>query len=100
MESNPAVARVQSQLRPKMERLIEYLNDQHEIMASAFFANLTVQLLQAQSEEDLLAWCIELSTIAFVGIQYDDVSWALADEILAEAEQISLTFTANNQRPH
>ncbi len=100
MNPDPAIAEVQALIRPKLERLIEYLADQHESMASAFFTNLLIQLVQARSETDLLGWCIELSTTAFVGIQFDPVSWALTDEILADAERISMTFSASDSVPH
>ena len=60
---------------------------------------LAIQLAQAKTEADLLGWCIELSRAAFIGIDYDQVSWALADEILADAELISMTFTASSENP-
>lgn len=97
MQSEPAVVEVQQLIQPKLTRLIEYVNDQHEMTASIYFTELAIQLAQAKTEADLLGWCIELSRAAFVGIQYDDVSWALADEILADAERISLTFTASDE---
>ncbi len=100
MEIEPAVVEVQTIIRPKLERLIEYVADQAEPIAPTFFTDLLVQLIEDGVEEDLLAWCIKLSKTAFVGIQFDTVSWALADEILADAERISKTFLASEETPH
>ena len=99
METEPAIVAVQQLIQPKLSHLIEYVNEQHEMTASVYFTELAIQLAQARSEPDLLEWCIQLSRAAFVGIYYDDVSWALADEILADAERISMTFTASEERP-
>jgi len=86
-------------IQPKLTRLIEYVNEQHELTASVYFTELAIQLAQAKTEPDLLGWCIELSRAAFVGIEYDPTSWAMADEILADAERVSLTFTASTDNP-
>jgi len=99
VQTEPAVIEVQTLIQPKLSRLIEYVNEQHEMTASIYFAELAVQLAQAKSEPDLLGWCIELSRAAFVGINYDETSWALADEILEDAERISMTFMASDERP-
>ena len=99
MQPEPAVVEVQQLIQPKLERLIEYVSEQHEFTASVYFTELAIQLAQARTEQDLLGWCIELSRAAFVGIQYDHVSWTLADEILADAERISMTFTADSGNP-
>ena len=99
MQPEPAIAAVQELIQPKLSRLIEYVNEQHELTAAVYFTELAIQLAQAKTEPDLLGWCIELSKAAFVGIQYDHISWALADEILADAERVSLTFTASSDNP-
>jgi len=99
VQAEPAIVEVQQLIQPKLTRLIEYVNEQHEMTASIYFTELAIQLAQAKTEPDLLGWCIELSRAAFVGIQYDQMSWALADEILADAERISLTFTASSDHP-
>ena len=99
VQPEPAIVAVQDLIQPKLTRLIEYVNDQHELTASVYFTELAIQLAQAKTEPDLLGWCIELSKAAFVGIHYDHISWALADEILADAERVSLTFTASSNHP-
>ena len=99
VQPEPAIIEVQQLITPKLTRLIEYVNEQHELTASVYFTELAIALAQAKTEPDLLGWCIELSRAAFVGINYDQVSWALTDEILADAERISLTFTASSQHP-
>jgi hypothetical protein len=99
VQPEPAILEVQQLIQPKLKTLIEYVNEQHELTASIYFTELAIALAQAKTEPDLLGWCIELSRAAFIGIQYDQVSWALVDEILADAELISMTFTASSENP-
>lgn len=95
-----AVENVKETLRPKFLTLIEYLNDQDEVLAASFFIELLVQLQSAREEEELLSVFINLSSTAFMGFQFDTVSWALADSILQEAEQVAHAFTAPASRAH
>ena len=82
------------------QSLIEYLNDQDEVLAAAFFTELLVHLQSATEEEELLSVFINLSSTAFMGFQFDNVSWALADSILLEAEQVAHAFTASGAQAH
>ena len=84
-----AIATVKDDLRPKLEALIEYLNESNEVAAASFFTNILVILAGLQHEEELLALFIELSTTAFQGFLFDETSWAMTDEILAYAEQVA-----------
>ena len=96
----PAVVEVKALLKPQLMTLLEYLQTQDETTGLVYFTGLLVQLEAAEEEADLLAFCIELSKAAFVGIQYDDVSWHLTDTILADAERVSMTFLANENQVH
>ena len=96
----PAVEQVQTLLCPKLERVVRYMEASFEETGKAYFGDLLKQLQAARAEEDLLAWTIELSKAAFVGIEYDNVSWTLTDEILADAERVSMTFLADDTRQH
>ena len=95
-----AIDTVKTELRPKLERLIVYLNETNEVMAASFFTNILVVLVQLDQEEQLLELFIELSTTAFQGFMFDDESWALTDDVLMYAEQIAEAFTADQDRPH
>ncbi len=95
-----AIQTVKSELRPKLERLIVYLNETNEVVAASFFTNILVVLVGLTEEEQLLELFIELSTTAFQGFVFDDVSWALTDDVLLYAEQVAQTFTASPDLPH
>ncbi|MEM9622123.1 MAG: hypothetical protein AAF993_10770 [Pseudomonadota bacterium] len=97
--SDPVEA-VKDSLKPKFMVLIEYLNEQHEILAASFFTELLVNLTQAEEEEELLTVFFQLSSTAFMGFQFDPISWQLADEILQEAEQVAHTFSGSTQQMH
>ena len=95
-----AIETVKTELKPKLERLILYLNETNEVAAASFFTNILVVLTSLTEEEQLLELFIELSTTAFQGFVFDDVSWALTDDVLMYAEQIAQTFTASPDVPH
>ncbi len=93
--SHPAVEDVKASLKPKLEQLITYLSGEHEAAAAAFFTGILTQLLAVREEEELLALFLELSTTAFMGFSFDDVSWHLTDTILQEAEYTAHAFSAD-----
>ncbi len=95
-----AIATVKTELKPKLEGLIGYLNETGEVAAASFFTNILVILVGLEEEEELLALFIELSTTAFQGFFFDEASWAMTDEILAYAEQVAQTFTASESARH
>jgi hypothetical protein len=95
-----AIDTVKSQLRPKLERLIVYLNETNEVAAASFFTNILVILVNLSEEEQLLELFIELSTTAFQGFVFDEISWALTDDVLLYAEQIAQTFMADQSERH
>ena len=95
-----AIETVKNELRPKLERLIGYLNETNEIMAASFFTNILVGLVNLTEEDQLLELFIELSTTAFQGFLFDEESWALTDDVLMYAEQVAQTFTANQDNAH
>jgi hypothetical protein len=95
-----AIETVQSELQPKLEKLVVYLNETNEVMAASFFTNILVALVQLKQEEQLLELFIELSTTAFQGFLFDDTSWALTDDVLLYAERVAQTFTADDDNLH
>ena len=66
----------------------------------AFFTNLLAILNSAQAEEELLGFFIELSSTAFVGLQFDEDSAARIDHILAYSMEIAETFSVGTESPH
>ena len=95
-----ALSTIKDELKPKLESLIIYLNETNEVAASSFFTNILVILAGLTEEEQLLELFIELSTTAFQGFNFDEVSWALTDEVLMYAEQVAHTFTAGSENAH
>ena len=95
-----AVEDVKQALAPKFIELIEYLDQTDQVAACAFFANLLAILHSAQAEEELLGFFIELSSTAFVGLQFDEPSAARIDHILAYSMEIAETFSVSMENPH
>ncbi len=95
-----AVKQVSEALKPKFEELISYLEDSQQVAASAFFTGLLVKLIAVQEEEHLLSLFMELSTTAFIGLEFDDFSVRLIDDILLHAQEVSATFAADSSQTH
>ena len=96
-----AVIQVSQELKPKFEELISYLDDSQQVAASAFFTDLLVKLLAVKEEEEqLLSLFMELSTTAFIGLEFDDFSAQLIDEILLHAQEVSATFAVDSSQTH
>ena len=98
--ADESVQSVKAQLRPKLHQVINYLADGGDPAAFAWYVALLSMLDEAESEIQLLEFSIELSKAAFLGFQYDDVACLLIDNLLAEAEVIARTFTADPNQPH
>lgn len=94
------VQAVKASLKPKFIKLIDYLNEQNEVLAASFFTDLLVHLNLANEEEELLSVFLQLSSTAFMGFRFDDISWQLADTILLEAEQVAHTFSGPTGQMH
>ena len=60
---------------------------------------LTV-LIAVKEEEQLLSLFMELSTTAFIGLEFDDFSAQLIDEILLHAQEVSATFAVDSSQTH
>ena len=94
-----AIESIKSDLTPKFEDLLMHLNSTDQMAASGFFTKLFVDLNAVASEEQLLELFIELSTTAFLGISFDEIALDQIDDILMTAEQISETFSVNDEHP-
>ena len=95
-----AVEQVTQELKPKFEKLIGYLEETNQIASTAFFTNLLATLATVQEEEQLLSLFMELSTTAFVGLEFDDIAAHLIDDILLHAQEISSTFAIDATQTH
>ena len=95
-----AIKQVSEALKPKFEELISYLDESQQVAASAFFTGLLVKLIAVKEEEHLLSLFMELSTTAFIGLEFDDFSVQLIDEILLHAEEVSATFAVDSSQTH
>jgi len=68
-----------------------------EPAASVFFLELRHALSEARDEADLINSFIALSTTAFQGFEFPPRSLAAIDQLLADAERIAFTFTADGE---
>lgn len=94
------VAQIKDQLEPALGRLIAELSEREEPVSEVFFRNLEVLLRRAGSEEDLILFSMELSTCAFVGLDYGPRSALSIDEFLALAESISHAMSVGPDTTH
>ena len=95
-----AAKQVSEALKPKFEELISYLDDNQQVAASAFFTGLLVKLIAVREEEELLSLFMELSTTAFIGLEFYDFSAQLIDDILLHAQEVSATFAVDSSQTH
>ena len=94
-----AVDSVKSDLLPKLGDLLTHLLDTEQAEAAAFFSRVFYDLNAVTGEEQLLEVFIELSTTAFLGIDFDNAALALIDDVLMHAEQVAATFSADTAQP-
>ena len=94
-----AVDSVKSVLLPMLGDLLTHLLDTDQAEAAAFFSRVFHDLNAVTGEEQLLEVFIELSTTAFLGIDFDNAALALIDDVLMHAEQVAATFSANTAQP-
>ena len=94
-----AIDTVRNELRPQLEDLLTHLGNTEQIAAAAFFAQILMGLNKAEREEQLLELFIELSTTAFLGLEFDAAALTMIDDLLANAELIAQAFSADSANP-
>ena len=94
-----AVESVKADLLPKLGDLLTHLLETEQAEAANFFSKVFHDLNAVNGEEQLLEVFIELSTTAFLGIDFDDPALALIDEVLLHAEQVAAAFSADTTQP-
>ena len=77
-----AVESVKADLLPKLADLLTHLLDTEQAEAANFFSKVFHDLNAVNGEEQLLEVFIELSTTAFLGIDFDGPALALIDDVL------------------
>jgi len=90
-----AINSVKTHLSPRLDGLVSYLEVSQQSDAHRFFSRLQEYLNSLTEEEELLELFIQLSMTAFQGFQLDPVAASVVDDILAYAEEISHTFSAD-----
>jgi hypothetical protein len=94
-----AVESVKADLLPKLGDLLTHLLDTEQAEAASFFSRVYHALNGVSGEEQLLEVFIELSTTAFLGIDFDGPALALIDDVLLHAEQVAAAFSADTSQP-
>ena len=94
------VEQIRQRLAPQLQTLVTTLTERGELSSAAFFGSLLQRLAVARSEEDLLEFTFELSSCAFVGLDYSPLSAQDVDAFLASAEQIAHAMTADDGDAH
>jgi hypothetical protein len=90
-----AINHVVEELAPALKELTAYLAVSSQSEAFDFFSHIQQRLDQV-TEEELLEVFIMMSMMAFQGFRLDPMASMLADQILAHAEQVSHTFSADS----
>ena len=91
-----AINHVVEELAPALKELTAYLAVSSQSEAFDFFNHIQQSLDQVTKEEELLEVFIMMSMMAFQGFRLDPMASMLADQILAHAEQVSHTFSADS----
>ncbi len=86
-------------LAKDLQTLAIRLTDE-DTAAATFFISILYQLNACMDETDLAQLFVELSTAAFHGFQMQGESIALVDRVLANAETIAHTMSADGSHPH
>ena len=94
-----AIETVKADLLPKLGDLLSHLLETEQAEAASFFSKVFHDLGASNSEEQLLEVFIELSTTAFLGIEFDTPALTLIDDVLMHAEQVAATFSADTAQP-
>jgi len=87
---------VVAELTPVLKELVAYLAVSSQSEAFDFFSHVQRCLGQVTNEEALLEVFIMMSMMAFQDFRLDPMASMLADQILAHAEQVSHTFSADS----
>ena len=94
-----AIETVKADLLPKLGDLLSHLLETEQAEATSFISKVNHDLSASNSEEQLLEVFIELSTTAFLGIEFDTPALAIIDDVLMHAEQVAATFSADTAQP-
>ena len=95
-----AVDNVVASLKPAIAELTMYLEMSEQPQALEFFNAVQQQLASVREEDDLLELFMILSTTAFQGFTLDPFAAMMADRVLAEAQQVAHTFSADSGQMH
>ena len=95
-----AVAVIKSELEPKLDLLLMYLESVQDMQAHQFFTSIANNLRALQQEEQVLELFIQLSMTAFQPFVLDPFAVRLTDDILVYAQQISEAYSADTGTSH
>ena len=98
MRTNPmfVIEHVIENLAPPLMELVAYLSVSSQSEALDFFSHVEQSLGTVTTEDELLEVFIMMSMMAFQGFRLDTIASMLADQILAQSEQVSHAFSADS----
>ena len=91
-----AIKNVIENLAPALRELVGYLSVSSQSEALDFFSHVEQSLGTVTTEDELLEVFIMMSMMAFQGFRLDPMASMLADQILAQSEQVSHAFSADS----
>ncbi len=91
-----AIEDVIENLAPALKELVGYLSVSSQLEALGFFSHVEQSLSAVTTEDELLEVFILMSMMAFQGFRLDPTASMLADQILAQSEQVSHAFSADS----
>jgi len=95
-----AIAVIKTELEPKFDVLLMYLESVQDMQAHQFFAAIAQNLRLLEAEEQLLELFIQLSMTAFQPFVLDPFAVHLTDDILMYAQQVSEAYSADTGISH
>ncbi len=87
------------EMLPLLRRLVELATEAHQTDQAAFFSAIARGIEHATDAEDLAEPFMGLSTSAFQGFAFAPATAVLLDQVLARAQQLSHTLSAESDVP-
>ena len=88
------------QMIPLLEQLAELAEEEGQVDQVLFFRSIHRGLLASSDPDDLAGPFMELSTAAFRGYFYSPAVSFLLDQVLAMAQTLSMTLSADGGEEH
>jgi len=91
---------IREMLLPEVDQLLEFARHEEKRDQLQFFERIRNGIEAASEPDDLAGPFMELSTSAFLGFVFSAAVQLQLDRVLAYAQQVSFTLSADGDTPH